>query len=105
MRGRCRIALALLLVLTTVFVSCRKGSNTSQAPLPWQPTDSIPGNDTIPTPKYNQVAVPETINDNVGGYYEALPPSYAEEKDKRFPLLVFLHGGGELGNGKSDLPL
>jgi predicted peptidase len=37
------------------------------------------------------------------GFFEYLPPGYGET-DRRWPLLVFLHGVGENGNGGSDLP-
>jgi predicted peptidase len=50
------------------------------------------------------VPVHFSINKNVGGYYEALPVSY-DSTDKKYPLLLFLHGGGELGDGDSQLPL
>lgn len=40
---------------------------------------------------------------NSGGYYEFVPTSYASSKDS-FPLLIFIHGMGELGNGTTDLP-
>lgn len=42
-----------------------------------------------------------SINANVGGFYEYLPVGY--DGVKKFPVIVFLHGMGELGNGKSDL--
>ncbi|WP_153799830.1 hypothetical protein [Foetidibacter luteolus] len=42
------------------------------------------------------------IGDNVGGFYEAIPPSYAESS-RKYPLLLFFHGSGALGNGKEDL--
>ncbi len=35
------------------------------------------------------------------GYYVYLPKDYS--KDKRYPLIVFLHGAGERGNGKDEL--
>jgi len=38
------------------------------------------------------------------GFFEYLPPGYGEADKKRWPLLVFLHGVGENGNGGSDLP-
>jgi parallel beta-helix repeat protein len=40
---------------------------------------------------------------NSDGDYEFLPASYASSKDS-FPLLIFIHGIGELGNGTTDLP-
>jgi predicted peptidase len=38
------------------------------------------------------------------GFYEYLPPGYGEPDKTRWPLLIFLHGVGENGNGASDLP-
>lgn len=42
------------------------------------------------------------IDTNCNGYYTYLPKNYSVEK--KFPLLIVLHGMGELGNGNSDLP-
>lgn len=42
------------------------------------------------------------IDTNCHGFYEYLPKGY--NKKKKYPLLIFLHGMGELGNGESDLP-
>lgn len=40
---------------------------------------------------------------NSNGFYEYLPAGYSTGSTK-YPLLVFLHGTGELGNGTTDLP-
>jgi predicted peptidase len=105
--------LLLALICATFFTtSCRKrtsfnpvapppvgGVDTSTTP-PVDPPDPPP----IPEPiAYNQVAVHQRIGTNVGGYYEALPPGY-DTSGKTYPLLLFLHGGGELGDG-SDTAL
>jgi predicted peptidase len=42
------------------------------------------------------------IDTNSNGFYEYLPKGYS--KEKKYPLLIVLHGMGELGNGESDLP-
>lgn len=42
------------------------------------------------------------VNAAFGGYYVGLPPRYEHRVDS-FPMLVFLHGLGQLGNGESDL--
>jgi poly(3-hydroxybutyrate) depolymerase len=44
------------------------------------------------------------ITSNLGGFYEYLPQGYSSGSAS-YPLLVFLHGVGELGNGDDDLPL
>ncbi|MBI1790914.1 MAG: prolyl oligopeptidase family serine peptidase, partial [Acidobacteria bacterium] len=36
-------------------------------------------------------------------YFVYLPQGYETEKGKLWPVILFLHGGGERGNGKSDL--
>jgi predicted peptidase len=35
------------------------------------------------------------------GYLEYLPPGY-EESQEKYPVLIFLHGGGEGGNGSPE---
>jgi predicted peptidase len=44
------------------------------------------------------------VNSTIGGFYAGVPYNY-NENEKRYPLLIFLHGGGQYGNGKNDLPL
>jgi hypothetical protein len=50
------------------------------------------------------VHTPKTIaiNSNVSGFYETLPALYWKTT-KRYPLIVFIHGIGELGTGLSRL--
>ncbi|RZK45931.1 MAG: T9SS type A sorting domain-containing protein, partial [Pedobacter sp.] len=45
-------------------------------------------------------AVPTSINASCGGYYEYLPVGYDTAFKRGYPLIVFLHGVGDLGNGK-----
>ena len=93
--------LLLILSCTVLLFSCRKKNNNGSLG---------PGNDTIPddpaqTLSYELKAVYEETSPHSGGYYEALPSSYATGNDK-FPLLMFFHGGGELGDGGAvQLPL
>jgi poly(3-hydroxybutyrate) depolymerase len=37
------------------------------------------------------------------GFYEYLPPDYSETSGKKFPVVLFLHGNGETGNGTTQL--
>lgn len=52
-----------------------------------------------------QRAVTANVHTQIGGYYESLPVDYAANPTKKYPLLIFLHGVGELGNGTTQLPL
>ncbi|HRN55577.1 MAG TPA: dienelactone hydrolase family protein, partial [Agriterribacter sp.] len=45
------------------------------------------------------------VHSNLAGFYESLPVDYASNPTKKYPLLIFLHGVGELGNGTTQLPL
>ncbi|HVS98607.1 MAG TPA: T9SS type A sorting domain-containing protein [Puia sp.] len=53
-----------------------------------------------------QVHTPRNISTgpNSNGFYEYLPAGYSSGNNT-YPLIVFLHGSGEVGNGGSDLPL
>jgi len=62
-----------------------------------------PYNSKTETKSAIQKGITVNVNPNIGGYQQALPALY-DSTTKRYPLLVFLHGIGELGNGASDLP-
>ena len=49
------------------------------------------------------VARSTPINAAVPGYWVALPTLY-DSTSKYYPLLISLHGGGQIGNGTTDLP-
>lgn len=49
-----------------------------------------------------QTAVSTTVTSNLGGFYQALPARY-DSSARKYPLMIFIHGVGELGNGTSDL--
>ncbi|PWV55802.1 PKD domain-containing protein [Chitinophaga sp. S165] len=55
------------------------------------------------TAQQKAVSLAGTSVTNSGGYYEYVPPSYASSNEA-FPLLIFIHGIGELGNGTTQLP-
>src|SRR5437016_4706424 len=46
-----------------------------------------------------------TANGTFIGFYEFLPYDYATKPNKKYPLIIFLHGVGERGDGKKDLYL
>ncbi len=98
----------LSLCLLTFFYGCKKesslvstsSSDTAISP-PVTPVPQPPvNNETLPA---SQVAVTYTVSSNIGGFYQALPAKY-DSTSLKYPLMIFLHGVGELGNGASDLP-
>lgn len=73
--------------------SCKKDSYTI-AP--------VAGDNSIETSPPDQQAVNVNINANCAGYLQSLPARY-DSSSKKYPLLLFVHGIGELGNGTTEL--
>lgn len=104
---RARQFVWMVLLAIPVLSSCRKNKTLQQVVVP-----EIPGTDTIGNPNeipsdtvsYSAMPVYGNIGSNIGGYYEFLPPAYDSTLNNH-PLLVFLHGGGERGDGSpGELP-
>ncbi len=81
---------------TTDVDSTNAGDSTAKT------TDSVPkaadptGDNQIETAPLSHTAVFQSINGNVGGFWQSVPAGYAKTT-KQYPLIVFLHGVGELG--------
>ncbi|MEO5996812.1 MAG: dienelactone hydrolase family protein [Chitinophagaceae bacterium] len=84
---------AFLLLIGFVLIACKKDANRVIAP-----------NTIVETEPAIQKPVTVKIIDAIGGYYEALPVHY-NETTKSYPLLVFIPGAGQYGNGGADLPV
>jgi len=76
-----------------ILAGCKKDNSLSAAQL----ADSLP--ETAPAV---QTAVNANVSARIGGFYKAMPARY-DSTTKKYPLLVFLHGVGETGNGTTDL--
>jgi dienelactone hydrolase len=50
-----------------------------------------------------QTARPTSISSSCGGFYEYLPQGYSTNTTQTYPLIIFIHGVGEQGNGTTDL--
>jgi predicted peptidase len=87
----------ICLYLTAVFFfqACKK-----------QETATLRPNALDSTPIITSVLNPVTfsINNKIGGYYVALPSNYNQTAEY-YPLLLYIHGAGQFGNGSLDLPL
>jgi predicted peptidase len=44
-----------------------------------------------------------TVDQSDRNYFVYLPKGYDQKQDKKWPVLVFLHGNGERGNGQDEL--
>ena len=74
-----------------MFSMCKKKNDSA-------PPVSIP----VITNSYTLIADTQRINKAFGGYYVALPSDYSESI-KKYPLIFFLHGLGQRGDGKEQL--
>lgn len=41
------------------------------------------------------------VSTYIKGYYESLPVNYQAQASKKFPLIIFIHGKGEVGDGSA----
>ena len=44
-----------------------------------------------------------SLDNTTREYYVYLPKGYYSEQDKKWPVILFLHGDGERGNGLDEL--
>src|ERR1700730_3721164 len=96
MKSRTYALFFAVTVLFLFFSSCKKDNIAGNGNT--KPDLDIP--ETLPPV---QTAVSTTVNANCLGFYKALPARY-DSTSKKYPLMVFIHGIGELGNGTTDLP-
>jgi len=92
--------LYILVALVAVwsFESCRKIINTNNSGSSHNPIPKIEETEpAVLTPNYT------VINGCIKGFYEAVPAHY-HETNELYPVLICLHGGGQYGDGRNDLP-
>jgi predicted peptidase len=78
--------------LVTVFTCCKKHSDQAIAP-----------NDIIETEPATVIEVKRKLNTSFVGYYIALPQHYNNTTTKKYPVIIYLHGAGQIGNGTTEL--
>ncbi len=54
-------------------------------------------------PELHRVSFQSQVDDKERDFFLYLPKAYKEEEQQKFPVLLFLHGNGERGNGQSEL--
>lgn len=89
----------LLTTLVILTVSCKKEIHDPNPPPPPPP----PSSGEIETAPPELRPVTEQNGPINGGYYIGLPARY-DQTTKKYPAILFCHGGGQIGNGASELP-
>ena len=84
-----RIAAGTIL-LSTLFASGCTGDHTSAS----SPTSA---------PELLRIPYTSQLDQSEREYFVYLPKGYQSEPDRKWPLMLFLHGNGERGNGKNEL--
>jgi len=91
-----RTILIATAICAVVLNSCKKENST---PLSSAVSASSTEDLYVETGLPVQKAITRSIGANIGGYLEALPKHYADHPKKKYPLIIFLHGIGEMGDG------
>jgi predicted peptidase len=66
-------------------------------------TPSTNGSDTTSEAQLLRKSYQSTATHTQREYFLYLPQGYEADGDKKWPVILFLHGGGERGNGLEDL--
>ena len=83
--------------------SCKKDFVSEETSINGEVTaDNATANDVLETAPAIHTPRQVAINSNVSGFYESVPARY-NLTTKKYPLIVFIHGIGELGTGLSRL--
>jgi predicted peptidase len=87
-----KLVLNFVLILIVLLFACKKAYLDKPSPKPQvDPASMILKGFTA------------GIGANIGGYYAGIPGAYDHETNS-YPLLLYMHGGGQFGNGDVDLP-
>jgi len=94
---------AMVLAILCTQTSCKKEITNHNGSInaPTQSSNTT-ADDVLETAIPIHTPVLYNINSNVAGYYETLPARYSLTT-KKYPLIIFIHGIGELGTGLSRL--
>lgn len=94
------LKLLTTVAIATTFFSCKKELVTN--PTTETAVSVVDSSDAKSRQIKNQEAVYKSINSHTGGYLVAVPDGY-KKSNRKYPLIISLHGIGEYGNGRSEL--
>ena len=96
MNRRLHYFLLLAILVSCFMVSCRKTILQALHPAETEVPQLLETDPPILTP------VTFTISPGISGFYSSVPARYFESTYK-YPLILFFHGGGQYGNGSTEL--
>jgi poly(3-hydroxybutyrate) depolymerase len=88
--------------LTFLLTACRKDLSLKDEVQGEAVSSDVSANDVVETAPPVYKAVTYNVNSNVAGFVQGVPARY-NLTTKKYPLIVFIHGIGELGTGPSRL--
>jgi predicted peptidase len=87
----------LTIAIGLFVTACKKGIDTETT----INGESVSANAETAAPVQRSISY--SISSNTGGYLENLPAGYYSNSTTRYPLLISVHGAGDMGNGTTDL--
>jgi dienelactone hydrolase len=88
---------ALACVVFLFFISCKKNALTTEGSITGTTLSSdVSVNDVVETASPVWTSVVKYVNSDVAGFWQGVPARYSLTT-KKYPLIVFIHGIGELG--------
>ena len=98
-RGMTLVLAACCAFVWNTQMSCKKETETVADPVAPPPAAAPVVKDSVYT-VLSEMKTP--LSNRMGGYYLGLPSNY-DKTSQSFPLLIYMHGAGQIGNGSSDL--
>ena len=89
--------------VSLLFASCRKDVIAPEAEsITAEVSNDATANDVVETTPPVWSSVVYNVNSNVAGFWQGVPAKY-NTTTKKYPLIVFIHGIGELGTSLSRM--
>lgn len=92
-----KILIVVAILITVLVISCKKEDLTS-VPVTASSFDAS----YTETDLTVQKPITHKIDANIGGYVEALPAHYSDHPTLKYPLIIYLHGSGSMGDGSQS---
>ena len=93
-----KIITAAICFAIITFTSCKKEDAAVSTSLSASSVDGLYTETSLTVQK----PITHQIDANIGGYMEALPAHYSDHPTLNYPLIIYLHGQGSLGNGSQS---